>query len=71
MPLLGHETGIEQDAQMLRNGRAAHGEVPRKRVDRAVGLDQEIEHPPPRGVANGPKDVRLGIGKHHHAVHYT
>lgn len=41
MPLLGHEAGIEQDAELLRDGRAPHLEMLRKRVDGAVGLDEE------------------------------
>ena len=68
MPLLGHETGIEQDAEVLENGWAAHLEMSRNRVNGAVGLDEEIEHPATRGMANCPKDIRLAIGRHHHAV---
>jgi hypothetical protein len=41
MPLLGHEAGIEQDAEVLRDGRPAHVEMSRKRVDGVVGLDKE------------------------------
>ena len=33
MPLLGHEAGIEQDAEVLRDGWAAHLEMSRKRID--------------------------------------
>jgi hypothetical protein len=47
VPLLGHEPGIEQDAEVLRDGRAAHLEMSRKRVDGAVDLDEEVEHPAP------------------------
>jgi len=39
VPLLGHEAGIEQDAEVLRDGRPAHLEMSRKRVDGAGGLD--------------------------------
>ncbi len=35
-PLLGHEAGIEQDAEVLRDGRPAHLEMSRKRVDGEV-----------------------------------
>ena len=31
MPLLGHEAGIEQDAEVLRDGRPAHLEIPQAR----------------------------------------
>jgi hypothetical protein len=41
-PLLDHEGGIEQDAEVLRDGRPAHLEMSRKRVDGAGGLDEEI-----------------------------
>jgi len=69
VPLLGHETGIEQDAEVLGDGWAAHLEMSRNRVDGAIGLDEEIEHPATRGMANCPKNIRLAIGSHHHAVH--
>ena len=68
MPLLRHETGIKQDAEVLGDGWAAHLEMSRNRVNGAVGLDEEIEHPPTRGMANCPKDIRLAIGSHHHAL---
>src|SRR5260370_26000525 len=68
MPLLRHETGIKQDAEALGDGWAAHLELSRKRVDGAVGLDKEIEHPATRGMANCPKDIRLAIGRHHHVA---
>ena len=65
MPLLRHETGIEQDAQVLGDGGPAHLEMSRNRVDGAVGLDEEIEHPATRGMANCPKDIWLRIWSHH------
>src|SRR5262249_19752390 len=65
---LGYKSGIEQDAEVLRNGRPAHLEMSRNRVDGAVGLEEEIEHPATRGMANCPKDIRLAIGSHHHAL---
>jgi hypothetical protein len=68
MPLLRHETGIKQDAEVRGDGWAAHLEMSRNRVNGAVGLDEEIEHPVTRGMANCPKDIRLAIGRHHHAV---
>src|SRR5262245_32544044 len=40
----------------------------RNRVDGAVRLEEEIEHPATRGMANCPKDIRLAIGSHHHVV---
>ena len=42
MPLLGHEAGIKQDAEVLGDGWAAHLEMSRNRVNGAVGLDEEI-----------------------------
>ena len=68
MPCFGHETGIEQDAQVLRDGRAAHLEMSRNRVDRAVGFDEQIEHPPPRGMADRSKNIGLVICSRHHAA---
>ena len=66
--LLGYKSGIEQDAKMLGDGWAAYLEMSRDRVDRAVGLDEEIEHPAPRGMTNCGKDIGLAIGSHHHAA---
>ena len=63
VPLLGDETGIEQDAKVLGDGGAAHLELSRDRVDRAVGLDEEIQHSATRGMANCPKDIGLAIGR--------
>src|SRR5207302_5809697 len=68
MPPLRHETGIQQDAEVLGDGWAAHRELARNRVDRAVGLKEEIEHPATRGMADCPKDIRLAIGSHHHVA---
>jgi len=42
MPLLGHEAGIKQAAEVLGDGWAAHLEMSRDRVDGAVGLDKEV-----------------------------
>src|SRR5207302_9891772 len=67
MALLRHETGSKQDAEVLGDGRPAHLELSRNRVDGAVGLEEEIQHPATRGMADGPKDIRLAIG-HYHAV---
>ena len=68
VPLLGHEAGIEQDAEVLRDGRPAHLEMSRKRGDGAGGLDEEVEHPAPCRMADCCEDVGLAIGNHHHAA---
>src|ERR1700732_1669778 len=47
MPLLGHEAGIKQAAEVPADGWAAHLEMSRQRVDGAGGLDEEVEHPAP------------------------
>ena len=68
MPLLRHETGMKQDAEVLGDGGAAHLELSRNRVDGAVGLDEEIQHPATRGMAYCPKDIALAISGYHHAA---
>ena len=68
MPLLRHETGIKQNAEVLGDGWAAHLEMSRKRVDGAGGLDEEVEHPAPCRMADCCEDVGLAIGSHHHAA---
>jgi hypothetical protein len=37
VPLLRHETGIKQDAEVLGDSRSAHLEMSRNRIDGAVG----------------------------------
>src|SRR5262249_49069220 len=68
MPLLRHETGTKQDVEGLGDGWAAHLEMSRNRVNGAVALGEEIEHPATRGMANCPEDIRLAIGSHHHVA---
>lgn len=71
VPLLADETGIEQDAKVLGNGRSAHLEMAGNGVDRAIGLEQEIENPAARGMPNSGKDICLTITNCHHGRHYT
>jgi hypothetical protein len=68
MPLFGHETRIKQDAEVLGDGGAAHLEMCRNRVDGAVGLEEEIEHPATRGMSNCSKNIELAIGIHDHVA---
>jgi hypothetical protein len=68
MPLLRHETGIKQDAEVLGDGWTAHLEMSRNRVDGAVGLDEQIEHPATRRMTDCPKDILLAIGSPQHVV---
>ena len=68
MPLLCHEIGIKQDAEVLGDGRAAHPEMSRNRVDGAVGLDEQIQHPATRRMTDCPEDNLLAIGSPHHAA---
>ena len=67
MPLLRHEAGIKQDAEVLGDRWAAHRELSRNRVDGPIGLDKEIQNPATRGMANRPKNIQLTIGTLHHA----
>jgi hypothetical protein len=61
MPLLSHETGIKQDAEVLGDGWATHVEMSRNRVDGSVGLEEEIEHPATCGMANCSEHVGFAI----------
>jgi hypothetical protein len=69
MSLLRHQTGIQQNAEVLGDGGPTHLEMSRNRAHGPVGLDEEIQHPPSRGMANRPKDIRLAIGGQHHAFY--
>ena len=68
MPLFRHETGIQQDAKVLRDGRPADLEMSRNRVDGAVGVEEQIEHPATRGMADCSKDILLTIENHNHGA---
>ena len=67
VPLLGHETGIEQDAEVLGDGGAAHLEVHRDRIHRPLTVGEEVEHPPPRRMADRREDLGLVLGGYHGA----
>ena len=62
--LLGHEAGIERDAEVLRDGRPAHLEMFRKRVDGAGGLDEQVEHPAPGRVPDRGPEAVVDLGRH-------
>jgi hypothetical protein len=58
MPLLRHETGSKQDAEVLGDSRATHLELSRNGVNGAVAFEEEIEHPSTCGMANCPEGER-------------
>src|SRR5262249_17095213 len=60
--------GIEQDAEVLGDRRAGHLEMPRHRAHGVVGLSEQIEHPPARGMTDRSEDIRLAFESHYHAV---
>ena len=68
MTLLGDETRIEQDTQMLRDRRAAHLKVPGNRVDRAIFHRQQIKHVPPRRMADRRENIRPTFECCYHAT---
>jgi hypothetical protein len=68
VPPFGYQTGVVQDAEVLRDGWATHFEVRRNGIDRTIGLEQQIEHPTASGMANRPKDIRFAIRSRHHAM---
>src|SRR5262245_6209177 len=68
VPLLGHQTGVEQDTEVLGDGWAAHREVSRNVADGALGFGEEVEHPATRRMADRSKDIGLALGSRHHAA---
>ena len=68
VPLLGHEAGIEPDAEVLRDGRPAHLEMSRTPVDGAGGLDEVVGHPAACGMADCSEDIGRETANHHHAA---
>src|SRR5262245_7714238 len=52
MPLFRYETAIKQDAEMLRDGGAAHFEVSSNIADSALGFGEQVQHLPSRAMAD-------------------
>jgi hypothetical protein len=68
VPLLGYEASTEQDAKVLRDSRTTHPEMRRYCFDGVVGLREQVEHQPPRGVADCREYIRFFSGCHHAAM---
>ena len=49
--LFGDEAGVEQDAEVLRDGRAAHFEMAGDCARGVIGVREEVEHSAASGVA--------------------
>src|SRR6266498_1464162 len=56
VPLFGDQAGVEEDAQVLGDRRAAHLEVRRDRIDRAVAIGEQVEYPAPGRMADRSED---------------
>src|SRR5258707_15485950 len=69
--LLGQETSIEQDAEVLGDGRAAHFKMRGDVVDRAFGVGEQIQHLPSRTMTDRCEHIGLVIGYHDHAAIYV
>ena len=61
VPLLGHQSRIEQDAKVLRDRRPAHLEMHRDRLDGMVGLSEQVEHVSPRRMADRSEYIGFAI----------
>jgi hypothetical protein len=68
MPPLGYETGIAQETKVLGDGGAAHFEVCSNVADRALGIDEQIQHLASRTVTDRCEHIGLAIGNHDHAA---
>ncbi len=64
MPTLSDQPSVQQNTQVLRDGWPAHAEMARYVVDGALTLGQQVEHTPPHGMGNRPKDFRLCVIVH-------
>jgi dihydrofolate reductase len=67
-PLLGHESGVEEDAEVLGHGRAAHLEVAGERLYGTLAVGEEVEDPAARWMADGPEHLRLLASRFHSAI---
>lgn len=68
VPPLGYETDIEQNAEVLGDGGAAHFEVCGNVADRAFGFGDQIQHLASRTMADRCEHIGLAIGSHDHAA---
>lgn len=66
--LLCQETGIQQDAEVLGDRRAAHFEVGGDVADRAHISSQQIQHLASRTMADRCENIGLAIGSQDHDV---
>ena len=71
VPPLGYEADIEQDAEVLGDGGAAHVEVCGNVADRALGFGEQIQHLASRTMADRCEHIGLTIGRHDHTAQYT
>lgn len=67
VPLLGQETGIEQDAEVLGDCRAAHFKVRSDVADRAV-FGEQIQHLASRTMTDRGEDIGLAIQSQNHGA---
>jgi hypothetical protein len=65
--LFGDHKRLAQDAEMPRNGRAALGEFPGKRVHRRRTIAQPVKDRAPGRIGDCAKDVGFGLGAAHNA----
>lgn len=65
--LFGDDMRFAQDAEMLRNRRAALGKIPGKRVHGRRALAQPVKDRAPGGIGDCTKDVGFGLGAAHNA----
>lgn len=65
VPLFGDEADFEEDAQMLRDGRAAHLEVRCNFVDWSVAVGEQVEHTASGRVTDRSKDLAFALGCRH------
>src|SRR5207253_2535275 len=68
LALLGDEPRVQQDAEVLRDGRAAHSKVAGNRVDRTVLLGQQIEDAAANRVADRREDLRSWVRRHTYSI---
>ena len=66
MTLLGDETGIEQNAQMLGDGGTAHGEVSGDVGHGTLVVGKQIQHLAARLMTDSEKHIGLATGRRKH-----
>lgn len=67
---LAHEAGAPEDGELLREAAWLELDGGQEFVDGVVALGEQLQHPDPRGVAQGAEELGLGLIERDRHVHH-